>query len=132
MRLKGRNSKLSLHKGLIEEKDFLKMYIMKTYLLQDEKLCFVYLFFMSEFNSFCVVPYMYESEIYFVCTGKKQIWNLQPFSAKDFQIRGLAERINDLPQLHILYPDIPKQNAFSRFMTQTSKLNLLNELAKIC
>ncbi|XP_034309896.2 signal transducer and activator of transcription 5B isoform X2 [Magallana gigas] len=53
-------------------------------------------------------------------TGKKQIWNLQPFSAKDFQIRGLAERINDLPQLHILYPDIPKQNAFSRFMTQTT------------
>ena len=53
--------------------------------------------------------------------GKKQIWNLQPFSAKDFQILGLAERINDLPQLHFLYPDIPKQAAFARFMTQTSK-----------
>ncbi|XP_061181038.1 signal transducer and activator of transcription 5A-like [Saccostrea echinata] len=53
-------------------------------------------------------------------TGKKQIWNLQPFSGKDFQIRGLAERINDLPQLLTLYPDIPKQIAFSRFMTQTT------------
>nr|XP_022330228.1 signal transducer and activator of transcription 5B-like isoform X2 [Crassostrea virginica] len=52
--------------------------------------------------------------------GKKQIWNLQPFSAKDFQILGLAERINDLPQLHFLYPDIPKQAAFARFMTQTT------------
>ncbi|XP_055997166.1 signal transducer and activator of transcription 5B-like isoform X5 [Ostrea edulis] len=53
-------------------------------------------------------------------TGKKQIWNLHPFSGKDFQIRGLAERINDLPQLLTLYPEIPKHVAFSRFMTQTA------------
>lgn len=82
------------------------------------KLKNIVLFFIYPLN---YLYFICKSEIYFVCTGKKQIWNLQPFSAKDFQIRGLAERINDLPQLHILYPDIPKQNAFSRFMTQTSK-----------
>lgn len=42
---------------------------------------------------------------------------LQPFTAKDFQIRSLADRIADLDHLHFLYPDIPKDLAFGKYYT---------------
>lgn len=42
---------------------------------------------------------------------------LQPFTAKDFQIRSLADRIADLQHLHYLYPDIPKDVAFGKYYT---------------
>lgn len=47
--------------------------------------------------------------------GRKEIWYLQPWSSKDFGIRGLADRIFDIPDLTHLYPDIPKEEAFGRF-----------------
>lgn len=49
--------------------------------------------------------------------GQKQIVMLQPFLAKDFGIRSLADRIHDLPQLTTLYPNIPKDTAFGQFYT---------------
>ncbi|KAI2810217.1 Signal transducer and activator of transcription 5B [Blomia tropicalis] len=42
---------------------------------------------------------------------------LQPFISRDFQIRGLADRLNDLKHLTFLYPDIPKDAAFSKYYT---------------
>ncbi|KAL4228952.1 Signal transducer and activator of transcription 5B [Mactra antiquata] len=50
-------------------------------------------------------------------TGDRQVWNLAPFTIKDFQIRGLADRVKDLSSLVTLYPDIPKDQAFSRYYT---------------
>jgi hypothetical protein len=47
--------------------------------------------------------------------GELQVWNLQPWWAKDFSIRSLADRIHDLPQLRYLYPDIPKDKAFGQY-----------------
>ncbi|XP_062519356.1 signal transducer and activator of transcription 5B-like [Corticium candelabrum] len=47
--------------------------------------------------------------------GELQVWNLQPWWAKDFSIRALADRIHDLPQLRYLYPDIPKDKAFGQY-----------------
>ncbi|XP_065838749.1 signal transducer and activator of transcription 5B-like [Oscarella lobularis] len=47
--------------------------------------------------------------------GERQVWNLQPWWAKDFAIRSLADRIHDLLQLQFLYPDIPKNTAFGQY-----------------
>ena len=50
-------------------------------------------------------------------SGTKEILMLQPWSSKDFSIRGLADRIFDLPELTHLFPDIPKELAFGLFRT---------------
>ncbi|XP_060606463.1 signal transducer and activator of transcription 5B-like [Ruditapes philippinarum] len=47
--------------------------------------------------------------------GERMVWNLAPFTSKDFTIRGLADRIKDLTSLVTLYPDIPKDNAFQKY-----------------
>ncbi|XP_052803181.1 signal transducer and activator of transcription 5B-like isoform X2 [Mya arenaria] len=47
--------------------------------------------------------------------GERQVWNLAPFTIKDFTIRGLADRIKDLDALVALYPDIPKDSAFGKY-----------------
>ncbi|XP_033121861.1 signal transducer and activator of transcription 5A-like isoform X2 [Anneissia japonica] len=53
-------------------------------------------------------------------TGTSQVWNLQPFTGEDFNIRSLADRIQDLPHLVYLYPDIPKDTAFRSYYTPMS------------
>ena len=40
---------------------------------------------------------------------------LQPFNAKDFVIRSLADRISDLKYLVNLHPDMAKDEAFGKF-----------------
>lgn len=50
--------------------------------------------------------------------GENEIFMLQPFSAKDFAIRSLADRIGDLNHLIYLYPNIPKDRVFSRHYTR--------------
>ena len=51
-----------------------------------------------------------------------QVWNLQPHTAKDFNVRGLADRIRDLEQLHyVLSQDertVPKEDMFNRYYTK--------------
>lgn len=42
---------------------------------------------------------------------------LQPFTSKDFAIRCLADRVNDLQYLLYLYPDFTKDQAFSKYYT---------------
>jgi len=56
--------------------------------------------------------------------AQKQVWNLQPHTAKDFNVRGLADRIRDLEQLHyVLSQDeptrtVPKEDMFNRYYTK--------------
>ncbi|KAI8778251.1 signal transducer and activator of transcription 5B-like isoform X1 [Biomphalaria glabrata] len=53
-------------------------------------------------------------------TGERQeVWNLAPFTSKDFHIRGLADRIKDLNSLVYLYPNKPKDSVFSKYYTST-------------
>lgn len=47
----------------------------------------------------------------------QEVLMLQPSTAKDFQIRSLADRIADYHHLHYLYPDIPKDVAFGKYYT---------------
>lgn len=42
---------------------------------------------------------------------------LQPFTSKDFAIRSLADRVNDLKHLLYLYPDTAKDVAFTKYYT---------------
>lgn len=42
---------------------------------------------------------------------------LQPFTAKDFTIRSLADRIGDLETIIYLYPDIHKDVVFGKYYT---------------
>lgn len=57
--------------------------------------------------------------------GERQVWNLAPYGTKEINIRTLADRIKDLPQLTHLFPDIPKDQAFSKYYTtDTCKLLL--------
>uniref|UniRef100_A0A1L8DG60 Signal transducer and activator of transcription n=1 Tax=Nyssomyia neivai TaxID=330878 RepID=A0A1L8DG60_9DIPT len=47
--------------------------------------------------------------------GQLQIYMVQPFSGNDFKIRALSDHISDLPQLSMLYPNIPKETAFGKY-----------------
>jgi signal transducer and activator of transcription 5B len=47
-----------------------------------------------------------------------EVFMVQPFTSKDFAIRGLADRINDLKNLHFLYPNIPKDQVFGKFYSR--------------
>lgn len=53
--------------------------------------------------------------------GERQVWNLAPFTSKDFNIRGLADRVKDLQSLVFLYPDIPKGQAFAKYYSPASE-----------
>jgi len=52
-----------------------------------------------------------------------EYYMLQPFTTRDFAIRGLADRLNDLKQLIYLYPDKPKDVAFSKYYTPLCDIN---------
>lgn len=46
-----------------------------------------------------------------------EVFMLQPFTSKDFAIRSLADRVFDLQHLLYLYPDLSKDQAFSKYYT---------------
>nr|XP_054750108.1 signal transducer and activator of transcription 5B-like [Lytechinus pictus] len=50
-------------------------------------------------------------------TGERQVYNLQPFTGDDFNIRSLSDRIHDLSHLTHLYPEKPKDTAFGQYYT---------------
>lgn len=52
-----------------------------------------------------------------VSPGERMVWNLMPYTTKDFSIRSLADRISDLNHLLFLYPDRPKDEVFSKYYT---------------
>lgn len=45
---------------------------------------------------------------------------LQPWTAKDLNVRGLPDRIQDLQCLRYLYPNIDKDEAFGEYYTPAS------------
>uniref|UniRef100_H2MH80 Signal transducer and activator of transcription n=1 Tax=Oryzias latipes TaxID=8090 RepID=H2MH80_ORYLA len=49
--------------------------------------------------------------------GERLVWNLLPYTTKDFSIRSLADRISDLNHLVYLYPDRPKDEVFAKYYT---------------
>lgn len=49
--------------------------------------------------------------------GQSKVFNLQPFTNRDFAIRSLADRIHDLKHLLYLYADRPKDQAFGKYYT---------------
>ena len=49
--------------------------------------------------------------------GERLVWNLMPYTTKDFSIRSLADRISDLNHLLYLYPDRAKDEVFSKYYT---------------
>uniref|UniRef100_A0A8C5D478 Signal transducer and activator of transcription n=1 Tax=Gouania willdenowi TaxID=441366 RepID=A0A8C5D478_GOUWI len=49
--------------------------------------------------------------------NKRMVWNLMPYTTKDFTIRSLADRISDLNHLLFLYADRPKDEVFSKYYT---------------
>ncbi|XP_029671595.1 signal transducer and activator of transcription 5B isoform X1 [Formica exsecta] len=52
---------------------------------------------------------------------KDQVFMLQPFTGKDFAIRSLADRIYDLQHLLYLYPNLNKDQVFSKYCTPVSE-----------
>ncbi|EGD83476.1 STAT5A/MGF protein [Salpingoeca rosetta] len=50
-----------------------------------------------------------------------QVYHLQPWMNKDISIRSLADRVSDLDQLQILYPDRPKHVAFAHHYSGEAK-----------
>uniref|UniRef100_A0A4W4GMC3 Signal transducer and activator of transcription n=1 Tax=Electrophorus electricus TaxID=8005 RepID=A0A4W4GMC3_ELEEL len=58
-----------------------------------------------------------DSEIGGITIAWRMVWNLMPFTTKDFSIRSLADRISDLNHLLFLYPNQPKDEIFSRYCT---------------
>ena len=53
----------------------------------------------------------------FLSSGERLVWNLLPYTTKDFSIRSLADRISDLNHLLFLYPDRPKDEVFAKYYT---------------
>ncbi|CAG9767639.1 unnamed protein product [Ceutorhynchus assimilis] len=50
-------------------------------------------------------------------TDTQEVFSLQPFTAKDFSVRSLADRIADLSHLVTLYPDTAKELFFQKYYT---------------
>ncbi|KAK1331179.1 hypothetical protein QTO34_009128 [Cnephaeus nilssonii] len=47
----------------------------------------------------------------------RNLWNLKPFTTRDFSIRSLADRLGDLNYLIYVFPDRPKDEVFSKYYT---------------
>ncbi|XP_018414337.1 PREDICTED: signal transducer and activator of transcription 5B [Nanorana parkeri] len=47
----------------------------------------------------------------------RALWNLMPFTSRDFSVRSLADRLGDLNYLIYVYPDRPKDEVFSKYYT---------------
>lgn len=55
-----------------------------------------------------------------IFVDQTEVFMLQPFTSKDFAIRSLADRASDLQHLLYLYPDLSKDQAFSKYYTPFS------------
>jgi len=47
---------------------------------------------------------------------QREVFMVQPFTSKDLVIRKLADRISDLKHLLFLYPDVPKDVVFGKYL----------------
>lgn len=71
-------------------------------------------------NLFYVIPNLGGISIAFLDSSKfngiPQVHMLQPFNHKDLAKRSLVDRINDLRQCVILYPNKPKESVFGKYV----------------
>ncbi|XP_077368308.1 signal transducer and activator of transcription 6 isoform X2 [Festucalex cinctus] len=49
---------------------------------------------------------------------KQIIKNIQPFTKRDLDIRSLGDRIRDISEITLLYPDFPKHDVFKKFYSE--------------
>ncbi|XP_026748140.1 signal transducer and activator of transcription 5B isoform X3 [Trichoplusia ni] len=59
-----------------------------------------------------------------------EVFSLQPFTARDLMLRSLADRVLDLTQLQFLYPNIAKDDVFSKYYTKPENEMLKNGYVK--
>ncbi|KAG7243520.1 hypothetical protein INR49_011076, partial [Caranx melampygus] len=64
--------------------------------------------------------------------GERMVWNLMPYTTKDFSIRSLADRISDLNHLLFLYPDRPKDEVFSKYTPHRSRCHSFSFPVLVC
>ncbi|XP_035761521.1 signal transducer and activator of transcription 6 isoform X2 [Neolamprologus brichardi] len=50
--------------------------------------------------------------------GGQKIQNIQPFTKRDLEIRGLGDRIRDIDHITYLYPEFSKHDVFRKFYTE--------------
>ena len=50
----------------------------------------------------------------------QKVMMVDPFCSNDLRLRKLADRLRDFDQFTYLYPNIPKEDAFSRYYTQVN------------
>ncbi|KAM3923766.1 signal transducer and activator of transcription 5B [Leptodactylus fuscus] len=48
---------------------------------------------------------------------ERALWNLMPFTSRDFSVRSLADRLGDLNYLLYVFPERPKDEVFSKYYT---------------
>ncbi|CAH2084262.1 unnamed protein product [Euphydryas editha] len=60
-----------------------------------------------------------------------EVFHLQPFTHEDLMLRSLVDRILDLPQLQFLYPNVPKNDVFSKYYTKPEKNLLKNDYVRM-
>ncbi|XP_045456323.1 signal transducer and activator of transcription 5B-like [Melitaea cinxia] len=53
-----------------------------------------------------------------------EVFSLQPFTSRELMLRSLADRILDLTQLQFLYPNLAKDDVFSKFYTKPDETNV--------
>ncbi|CAH2064686.1 unnamed protein product, partial [Iphiclides podalirius] len=64
-------------------------------------------------------------------TGEgNEVFSLQPFTSRDLMLRSLADRVLDLAQLQFLYPNVPKDEVFSKYYTKPENEMLKNGYVK--
>ncbi|KAJ8705017.1 hypothetical protein PYW08_012337 [Mythimna loreyi] len=59
-----------------------------------------------------------------------EVFSLQPFTSRDLMLRSLADRVLDLTQLQFLYPNIAKDEVFSKYYTKPENEMLKNGYVK--
>uniref|UniRef100_A0A8B9L7I3 Signal transducer and activator of transcription 6, interleukin-4 induced n=1 Tax=Astyanax mexicanus TaxID=7994 RepID=A0A8B9L7I3_ASTMX len=62
--------------------------------------------------------------------GGRKIQNIQPFTKKDLDSAGLGDRIRDINCISHVYPEMPKDDVFKKFYTdsRTNKTSLIKNL----
>ncbi|XP_063392018.1 signal transducer and activator of transcription 5B [Cydia fagiglandana] len=60
----------------------------------------------------------------------REVFSLQPFTSRDLTQRPLADRLSDLTQLQYLYPNVAKDDVFSKYYTKHENEMLKNGYVK--
>lgn len=58
--------------------------------------------------------------VFLASPDRVKVCHVAPLVEKDFRVRNLADRLKDLSFLTVLYPNIPKEEAFSEYWSKES------------